>query len=676
MKRKKSFEFHLATIVAMYVFILIALLGFSLNSFGYMKITSHYYNEQIKDVSIMSSNIVSDVLREYDNLSGDRISDYGEVKDIINKVRNTMGLNRIVVFIPDNDYSSSKVLYDSANDYTLEKDFGDSLEQDINDQYKDSIKEIMDENIDDKFLYDVKDIFNTDKYVNSFFSYKDLDGNTKAIILIVKEKTELEKYRKISWNVFLSASFILLIISYICTYYFIKIHIDKPFDKLAKEAERFAQENTKLSDNFSSFYTGRLHEVNSMADSIKKMEDDVLNYIDKIKLTTKKNERMNNELQFASAIQKADLWTKFPAFPDRTDFDIYASMDPAREVGGDFYDFFLIDDNHMALVIADVAGKGVPAALMMMTTKIYINEYLLDTKNPAKALEKLNNKYANDNKNDMFVALWAGIIELDSGKLIYSNAGHEDPVIIREKTFEIKKTKHGLPLGAIEDFKYDNNTIILNKSDKLLLFTDGVIDAVNNDNIKYGKPNLMKVLDSNVDSSPKEVIFDIKKNITKFVEKAKQFDDITMLCFELKNPKDIHMQGRFKADLSEISNVFKYFTTKMITELDEERLAKYYIVVEEIFTNITNYAFDNNSKNNYVNIDVYIDKKSKKVTITFRDSGKKFNPLEHDEPDINLKAKDREIGGLGILIVKKMMDNVSYEYKNKKNILTIEKYYK
>ena len=227
----------------------------------------------------------------------------------------------------------------------------------------------------------------------------------------------------------------------------------------------------------------------------------------------------------------------------------------------------------------------------------------------------------------------------------------------------------------MENFKYTNNTITLNKSDKLLLFTDGVLDAVNKDDIKFGKDNLMNVLDENVDSSPKELIFDIKKNISKFVDKAKQFDDITMLCFELKNPKDIHVHGRFKADLKEIPNIYDYFVSRMTIEIDEDKISKYRVVVEEIFTNICNYGFKDDVENKYVNIDVYIDKKNKKVSISFRDNGKRFNPLEHAEPDINLDAESRDIGGLGILIVKKMMDNVSYEYKNKKNILTIEKFY-
>ena len=670
MKKRKCNGIHLSTIVASYVFILTSIFIFLLNTFLYIKITCNYYNKQIKDISMMSSEIISDVLRSYDDdISDNNIDSINEVNDIVLKICKTMDLKRIVIFVSNEDTSSPNVVYDSIN-YNSSNEEISSF-----DNINDSIKEIMNGTIDNKYIYSIKDIFKNDKDVESLFSYKNNEGKTKAVLLIVKDNTEIYKYRKISWSVFFIATLLLLIISYICTYFFVKIHIDKPYAKIAKEAERFASENTKKPESFKELYVGKLSEINTMAASLEKMENDVLEYIDKIKYTTKKNERMNNELQFASTIQKADLWTKFPAFPDRTDFDIYALMDPAREVGGDFYDFFFIDDNHMALLIADVAGKGVPAALMMMTTKIYIDEYLLDTKDPAKALDKVNNRFAKNNKNDMFVALWAGIIELDSGKLVYSNAGHEDPVIIRDKALDIKKIKHGLPLGAMENFKYTNNTITLNKSDKLLLFTDGVLDAVNKDDIKFGKDNLMNVLDENVDSSPKELIFDIKKNISKFVDKAKQFDDITMLCFELKNPKDIHVHGRFKADLKEIPNIYDYFVSRMTIEIDEDKISKYRVVVEEIFTNICNYGFKDDVENKYVNIDVYIDKKNKKVSISFRDNGKRFNPLEHAEPDINLDAESRDIGGLGILIVKKMMDNVSYEYKNKKNILTIEKFY-
>lgn len=387
----------------------------------------------------------------------------------------------------------------------------------------------------------------------------------------------------------------------------------------------------------------------------------------------KKNEA---DLKLANEIQQNEIPN---SFPDRKDFELYAIMQPAKEVGGDFYDFFLIDDDHLGLVIADVSGKGVPAALNMFKAKVLLKGISSYANNPAHALKLLNDSFIDNNKLDMFVTIWFGIIELSTGKLEFSNAGHEDAIICNKKNFfEVFKTKHGLPIGAFKNSKYDNYKISLNKGDKLFLYTDGVLDAVNNQNRQYGIFNLLKLLNMNKNKNAKEIIKTVKSDLDAFSKNSSQFDDITMLCFELnkeKEEKNMNYKKIFKADINEVNNVFEFFKKNMKGIVEIGDVKKCFIVVDEVFSNIVKYGFNDNSNDNYISVELNIDLNKKNIKIIFEDNGIKFNPLESDDPDINLSVGDRNEGGLGIFIVKKMMDKVSYKYKDNKNILIMEKKY-
>ncbi len=397
---------------------------------------------------------------------------------------------------------------------------------------------------------------------------------------------------------------------------------------------------------------------------------------------SKENNRIESELKLASDIQLNECPNIYPAFPNRKEFDLYANMTPAKEVGGDFYDYFLIDDDHLGIVIADVAGKGVPAALHMVKTKLLVKGTGLYVKDPAKVLELVNSGFLDSNKFDMFVTIWFGVIEISTGKLTFANAGHEDVIIYNPKIgFEAKKTKHNLPIGAFEDTKYVNYEIKMKKGDKLFLYTDGVIDAQNERKKQFGIDNLLKVLNENKDKNCTEIINSIGEKLNEYSNNCEQFDDITMLCFELyKKPKEesiIHLKGKFKADVSELKHILEYYTEAMSKIFDKERIKKHYIVVDEIFSNIAKYAYKDiyDDREKYVKIDVFIDKENRIVKAIFEDNGVQFNPLTIMTPDTSKSASDREVGGLGIFMVKKMMDTVSYEYKDNKNYLTIEKKY-
>ena len=410
----------------------------------------------------------------------------------------------------------------------------------------------------------------------------------------------------------------------------------------------------------------------------------VLLYVSTIRdadILLQERERMESELQIASQIQINECPNEFPAFPDRKEFDLYGTMIPAKEVGGDFYDYYLLDDDHLAIAIADVSGKGVPAALNMVKAKILLKGVALYTDDPAKALDLLNHGFIDNNKFEMFVTVWLGILELSTGNLKFANAGHESVIIYNEQTgFDIYKSRHGVPIGAMPENKYKNQEIVLKKGDKLFLYTDGVLDSINENNEKFGINNLLKILNKHTNKGSKELIETIEQELEAYSRNCDQFDDITMLCFEYCKDENvdnnkIYLEGKFKADVKEVKNVFEYFTDTMASIIGIEKVKNYYIVIDEIFSNIAKYGFKDKSKDNYIVIKLNMNLIKRNIKITFEDEGIPFNPLENDDPNTNLSAKKREEGGLGIFIVKKMMDKVSYEYKNNKNIFIIEKKY-
>lgn len=247
------------------------------------------------------------------------------------------------------------------------------------------------------------------------------------------------------------------------------------------------------------------------------------------------HERISNELRMANQIQAGSLPHIFPPFPEREEFDLYASMDPAKEVGGDFYDFFLIDDDHLCLVIADVSGKGIPAALFMMISKVILQSFATAGQSVADALAKTNEALVADNQADMFVTVWMGILEISTGKLVAANAGHEYPAIKRAGgSFELLKDKHGLMIGIMEGMRYKEYHLQLEPGDKLFVYTDGVPEATDAQNQMFGLERMIDALNSQPDDAPQQLLANVRAAVDGFVQGAEQFDDLTMLCLEYK----------------------------------------------------------------------------------------------------------------------------------------------
>ncbi|MBQ6274967.1 MAG: SpoIIE family protein phosphatase [Oscillospiraceae bacterium] len=319
----------------------------------------------------------------------------------------------------------------------------------------------------------------------------------------------------------------------------ILLFVLRPLKKVQTNIRQYKQ--TKDSEAVAAELAGirSRNDIGELAEDISEMVREIDAHMAQIQAITAEKERIGTELSLATRIQAAMLPNVFPAFPDRKDFDVYASMDPAREVGGDFYDFFLIDEDHLCLVMADVSGKGIPAALFMMASKIILANSAMMGKSPAQILTDTNAAISANNREEMFVTVWLGILELSTGKLTAANAGHEYPVLKQpDGRFELVKDKHGFVIGGMEGVRYREYELTLRPGAKLFLYTDGVPEATDAEQRLFGTERMLAALNEAGDSGPEPLLRAVRAAVDGFVRDAEQFDDLTMLCLAYNGPED------------------------------------------------------------------------------------------------------------------------------------------
>lgn len=505
-------------------------------------------------------------------------------------------------------------------------------------------------------------------HVTSLIPLYKTDGTVAALMCVQRPMAELVNGRKS--YMYLVASFTLAFAVLLMTLsaLFMRKQIINPIKKINAEAARFAEKNcapdTPCLGNLS-----KINEISELASSISEMEDETLKYIDNLSAAIFEKQRMGTELRIASLIQEGSVPSVFPAFPDRAEFDLFASMETAKEVGGDFYDFFFVDDDHLALVMADVSGKGIPAALFMMVTKILINERAHVGGTPAEILGIVNERICEHNKAEMFVTVWLGILEISTGKLTFANAGHDDPALsVNGGDFTIEKRKHGLALGAMSGVAYKNNETVLNKGDKIFLYTDGVPEATDKHEKLFTAERMLNALNASKTALPEDIIKTVRQKVEEFTGDAPQFDDMTMLCLQYKGKNDKSI--KIPATDENLAKATEFVRECLKDKnLSDKFLKQVEIFVEEVFVNVAHYAYAPNVGDVEISCEVAADK----IVVTFIDEGKEYNPLLKPDPDVSLSAEEREIGGLGIFMTKKLTDNIRYEYKDGKNILITEK---
>jgi sigma-B regulation protein RsbU (phosphoserine phosphatase) len=330
-----------------------------------------------------------------------------------------------------------------------------------------------------------------------------------------------------------------MIISLVSMNTWLKKRVVNPLQRLRDTAGSFVESSHHAESPDDLVITDpEIHtedEMEALSNSITEMFEDMKHYMTDLVYVTKEKERIGAELNVATQIQADMLPNIFPAFPERDDLNIYASMTPAKEVGGDFYDFFFVDPDHLAIVMADVSGKGVPAALFMVIAKTLIKSVFQSGGGAGDSLADVNNRLCEGNEAGLFVTVWMAVIDLKTGEGVSLNAGHEHPALCKAGgDYELVVYKHSVAVAAMEDMIFRERRFKMDKGDKLFVYTDGVAEATNADNELFGTDRMIETLNKNKDKTLKEQVDGMKESIDEFVQDAPQFDDITMLCFEYK----------------------------------------------------------------------------------------------------------------------------------------------
>lgn len=518
------------------------------NEFGHRvsNLVAKYFTEgeleEYADVAFKYNKSQIDKTKVDDIVNSDK---YKNMLGRVNELRQELEFNDIYVCALDLDLLNS---YDAKSTnladfkplyYIIDTHFDDTVRQSF----------AKSDGLAPKYIESIIESVNTGKSTESDFLQNGKYGYTitsvnsfwqnEKMLLTVCCDVSVESYQKdiivftVTTVVVVS---ILILILVLFSIFMISHYFLNPIIEISSEVGNFVSNNAEISDKLGAFKTG--DEIELLAKSILKMQQDLFNYMDDSIAKAIKLKKVQTELNLAKGIQSDMLPSIFPAFPNRDEFDLFASMTPAKEVGGDFYDFFFIDDDHLGLVIADVSGKGIPAALFMVIAKTLIKDRANMSiggggYSPAEILNQVNTQLCESNKNEFFVTVWLGILEISTGKCIVSNAGHEYPAICRKgEKYELIKYKHSPAVATIEGIKFRDKEFQLNPGDSLFLYTDGVTEATNANGELFGEQRLIESLNRDEKASASDILRTVKKDVDKFVGNAPQFDDLTMLCFE------------------------------------------------------------------------------------------------------------------------------------------------
>ncbi|HNY13572.1 MAG TPA: SpoIIE family protein phosphatase, partial [Candidatus Wallbacteria bacterium] len=402
-------------------------------------------------------------------------------------------------------------------------------------------------------------------------------------------------------------------------------------------------------------------------------------YIVNLKTTTLVKERIESELKVAHDIQMGIIPKTFPPYPDRPEFDIYAVLEPAKEVGGDLYDFFLIDDSRFCFAIGDVAGKGVPASLFMAITRTLLHAKFSRSLKLSRIVESINEDLSTNNENMMFVTFFVGILDTATGAIEYCNAGHNPPYIVRSNgdVEEMPKTKD-TPLGIMPR-AFSVGNMSLNLGDSIFLYTDGVTEAISSENKFYGEDRLKAILKNLAGKKSKDIVCEVLADIKTFAKGAEQSDDITELqikfisktvkkASENKEAKKMIIKNKLP-ELAKVAELIEEIGEKW--GVSQKAVIDVNVCVEELIVNTISYGYSEGAERE---IEISVTREERAIKIRIEDDGLEFDPLKAPAPvDMDKPLMDRKIGGLGIHFVKNLMDDFEYKRADGKNIITLTK---
>lgn len=458
---------------------------------------------------------------------------YYEILDFLNSFRLNTDIQYFYVFVP---FENDLVYIWDANALKADETEIDYCELGYREEYMDGGEEVAFSVYKQNPPEEI-DLFNDETYGYIATAYSpifDSKGNPVAIVGVDVFMPDLQANMREFLVVVIAAIMLVVLVAILLCFIFVKRKIVNPINQI-RDASKTMVENLENEETIDvTVDTG--NEIEELFDSFKQMYGDVKDYIHKLSTVTAEKERIGAELDVAKHIQASMLPCIFPAFPDRPEIDIYATMEPAKEVGGDFYDFFMVDDRHLAIVMADVSGKGVPAALFMVIGKTLIKDHTTPGRDLGKVFTEVNNLLCEANSEELFITAFEGVLDLVTGEFVYVNAGHEMPFICKAGgDFAPHKIRAAFVLAGMEDMRYRAGSMTLEPGDKIFQYTDGVTEATNANNELYGMGRLEAVLNRVKEATPHQILPAVKRDIDEFVGEAPQFDDITMLCLEYRS---------------------------------------------------------------------------------------------------------------------------------------------
>lgn len=528
--RGMSFRLIVGTIL------LLMLFGWILSLIGYVRftnsLTTEYNDAAFRTAETATTLINGDRIDEWEADSGTD-EDYLQTAGYIDVLTEKQHVTMIyVIDVDTTDYGRFTSVFNSvaANSGYSPWPIG-YVRDTTNDEYRQIYRDIYENGLERGCVVRTTDLRGKPPHVTSLVPVRRSDGSVRAILCVQRPMSELAAGRRLYLIYVLMATAIIVIMASIAVFSFMRGQFVLPMKRITREAVRFAEENSAPKEGELEDISN-IREIDKLASSIGRMEQDTLRYIDNLTKVTAEKERIGTELNLASGIQKGILPQEFP---ESSRFTLYATMRPARQVGGDFYDFFMIDDDHIGLVIADVSGKGVPAALFMMVTKELVKNRLKDGDSPEQALYHINNQLIEGNKQGMFVTIWLAVLELSTGRGVSVNAGHEHPAVGHVNgEFELIKYKHSPALATFKDVAFKEHEFFMEHGDTIFVYTDGVTEATNEKEELFGEDRLLETLNLSPKEAPERTVQGVMVAIDQFVGDTEQFDDITMLCIKYR----------------------------------------------------------------------------------------------------------------------------------------------
>ena len=457
-------------------------------------------------------------------------SDYLELRDALDQYCNSMDARFIYVIRPSEDYSEITFVVSAVQMESGFSHYDIGYTRDTSsEEYEYKYRKLCEGESDHEIVVRDDPMNPSGAHITAMVPVMKDGGEVVGILCVQRQMEALTTGRhQYMIYMFIVTAFLVIFVTFLYQI-MLKSAIIRPLRRITSETMRFATTPSKAEQPLTDSIKMK-NEIGQLAESVDKMESDTLDYIDNLTKFTAERQRIGTELGVASSIQQGMLNT-LPL--RRAEFDIFAVMNPAKEVGGDFYDYFLIDDDHLCMMIADVSGKGVPAALFMAISKVILTDGTMVSMSPAEILRIANERICKKNKLDMFVTVWLGILEISTGKVTAANAGHEYPAIYRGGSgFELLKDKHGFVIGGMDGLKYKEYEIQLGRGDGLFLYTDGVAEATNKDNELFGTERMINALNISHDSKPEDILAAVNSKVDEFVGEADQFDDLTMMCLK------------------------------------------------------------------------------------------------------------------------------------------------